>query len=72
MFVPMRRRGVWIEPLVQIHDDLVLEFDPAVLRETNEMMVKGMTQVPAHLLSVPIKTDGKWGNNWADLQKIES
>ena len=67
---PLWNEGVWIEPLVQIHDDIKLEFQEDVAPLVNDLMTTAMTQVPAHLLSVPLKTDGKYGHNWGELKKF--
>lgn len=70
ILLPLWKRKVWVEPILQIHDDLILEAEPSVLFELDEMMVDAMTKVPAHLLSVPIETSGDYGENWADMTPI--
>ena len=62
--------GRWVEPLIQIHDDLLLEFEAPLLQEMNRQMIWAMTETfPG--LSVPIKTVGASGVNWGHMTKIE-
>lgn len=70
VLLPAWSAGDYVEPLVQIHDDLVLEPQRDRLLWLNEQMVHAMTQVPAHWLSVPIETSGDYGVNWGDLVAI--
>lgn len=70
VLLPAWKRGDRIEPIVQIHDDLVLEPDRRLLLELNDLMVYAMTQVPAHWLSVPIETSGDYGLNWGEMVAI--
>ena len=63
IILPLQREGYWIEPLLQIHDDIVLELEnEKVARLVNPMMVRCMTE--SYRLSVPIKTSGEWGYTW--------
>ncbi len=70
ILLPAWARGVDVEPLVQIHDDLVLEPSRDFLLELNAGMLHAMTKVPAHWLSVPIETSGDYGLNWGDMVPI--
>lgn len=65
-----QRQGQWIEPILQIHDDMILEFDQRLVHEINADVVACMTQVPAHLISVPIETSGDYGVCWGDMHEI--
>lgn len=67
---PLQRQGKWIEPLVQIHDDLVLEMQEDLIHEVAPRMVRCMTESYKGL-SVPIKTSSSAGRNWADLKEIK-
>lgn len=67
---PLWQQGRWIEPLVQIHDDLKLEFEEGLKDEINPMMEWAMTET-FEGLSVPLKTDGKYGPNWGELTKYK-
>lgn len=63
-------KGQWIEPLVQIHDDLTLELEsPAQARAINDHMVYIMTQTFKGLV-VPIETSGDVGYNLKDQHTI--
>jgi len=65
-----QKMGQWIEPIVQIHDDMVLELQSEQLaREVHPEMVYAMTKVFQEL-SVPIETSGDLGPNWADMVEI--
>jgi uracil-DNA glycosylase family 4 len=59
-----------VEPIVQIHDDLLLECERDLVKELDTKMRFAMTQVPAHWLSVPIETSGECGVNWGDMHDI--
>jgi DNA polymerase-1 len=61
--------GQWIEPLIQIHDDLLLEFDARLIPEVNAEMQYAMTQTFKGL-SVPIRTDGSTGLTWGQMTKL--
>jgi DNA polymerase I-like protein with 3'-5' exonuclease and polymerase domains/uracil-DNA glycosylase len=64
-------QGRYVEPVVQIHDDLVLEAedDPEFLKELNVAMQWAMTET-FHGLSVPLATSGDAGYNWQDMEEI--
>lgn len=62
--------GRWIEPLVQIHDDLTLELEsPRMATDINEHMIWIMTKTYDGL-SVPIETSGDVGFNLRDQHTI--
>jgi len=67
---PLQDDGYWIEPIVQIHDDIKLEFDPRILPEVHAGMVWAMTQT-FDGLSLPIKTKGTLGTSWQAVTDIE-
>ena len=69
IIVPLQRQGRWIEPLLQIHDDLLLEMDAALVPEVAPRMVQCMTQSYKGL-SVPIQTSSSAGPTWADLAAV--
>lgn len=66
---PLHRQGMWIEPLVQIHDDLVLEMQTDIIKDISQRMVRCMTESYKGL-SVPIKTSSSAGLNWADMKEV--
>lgn len=61
-------RKQWVEPLVQVHDALRLEFPLGMEQELHEKMVYAMTKVPTQL-RVPLGVEGKWGLNLRDMRK---
>jgi DNA polymerase-1 len=63
--VALRRSGVWVEPLLQIHDALVVEYDTAVRDEVNAIITAAMTQTVT--LRVPILVDCHTGQRLGDL-----
>lgn len=68
--LPRQDRGQWVEPLIQIHDDLLMEFDQQLLPDMDREMRYAMTQTFKGL-SVPIETSGTWGVNWGAMEKIK-
>lgn len=64
MIVPYGRQGIYVQPLLQVHDALDLEFadNPQLARDLNRQMVDIMTRVPSGF-SVPIETSGDYGHN---------
>jgi DNA polymerase-1 len=52
--------------LLQVHDELVFECPKSELQETAELVEKFMQS--AYELEVPLKTDTKIGENWADMK----
>lgn len=70
ILLPAWAAGDYVEPLVQIHDDLVLECERGLLKNLDEQMVYAMTILPANDLSVPIETSGEYGENWGEMHEI--
>jgi DNA polymerase I-like protein with 3'-5' exonuclease and polymerase domains len=70
ILLPAWARGDYLEPLIQIHDDLVLESAAERVPELDRQMQYAMTKIPAHYLSVPIETSGEAGDNWGDMHEI--
>lgn len=60
--------GLRAAMLLQVHDELVFECPEEELRETAEMVEKVMQE--AYKLDVPLKTDTKVGENWADMKPL--
>ncbi len=71
MIVKRQDAGQWVEPILQIHDDLILEFDEGLVQKINTDMVRCMTKVPAHMLRIPIETSGDAGTCWGKMHEIE-
>ena len=70
VLLPWWETGRNVEPIVQIHDDLVMETDAGNILDLNDVMVHAMTKVPQHWLSVPIETSGDFGVTWGDMCAI--
>jgi uracil-DNA glycosylase family 4 len=71
VILPAQGRGEWVEPLIQIHDDIVIEAEQRLAPELHRGIVHAMTQTFREPFSVPIKTDGKMGVSWGELHSIE-
>ena len=52
--------------LIQVHDELVLECSQEELDATIKL-VKGIME-KAYKLDIPLSTDARYGNNWAELK----
>jgi len=70
ILLPRWKSGDDVEPLIQIHDDIILEADQRLLKDLDEEMVFAMTKIPADDLTVPIETKGSYGNNWGSMHDI--
>lgn len=66
----LSERDLSARMLIQVHDELLFECPAEELPETAEL-VKGVMQ-SAYELIVPLKTDAKAGDNWADLSPLSS
>lgn len=58
--------GIWCKPLLQIHDELLIEVDERVADEVAGMMADTMAKVVK--LDVPVKCDWKVGASWGHLK----
>jgi DNA polymerase-1 len=65
-----QRNGDWIEPLIQVHDDVILECEEGIIRDVDPEMKWALTQTFKGL-SVPIETSGDFGYNWGEMKEIE-
>lgn len=54
--------------LLQVHDELVFETDPKIIKEITPKIKKIMENVIK--LSVPITVDAKHGENWIDMKPV--
>lgn len=72
ILIPHWKRGHWVEPLIQIHDDLLLECEESIVQDLDVEMRHALTQVPAHWLSVPIETSGDCGPSWGEQHPIRA
>ncbi len=64
------KRGIWCEPLLQVHDALKLEVQKGYEQELHQHMVEAMTNLPQIKFSVPLEVEGEWGYNMADMEKL--
>lgn len=62
----IRREGWYVEPLLQIHDELILEFDEAIAPEL-DVLVR-MELEHAIQLAVPIGSKGHMAPSWGQLK----
>jgi DNA polymerase I-like protein with 3'-5' exonuclease and polymerase domains len=58
-------QGIYVEPLLQIHDALILEFDTEAYDAVNQMMLDALSEL--QLFVIPITCKGKAGSRWSDL-----
>ncbi len=65
----MLRRGLWVWPLIQIHDDLVFEIEDKALGMATTLIKTTMENVVS--LSIPIRVDSKKGKRWGSLEKYD-
>lgn len=70
IILPYQKKGRWLEPLIQIHDDLTLEMEEGLEKEIHPLVVHAMCKVPTQL-AVPIETSGEAGYNLAEQHAIE-
>ncbi len=61
--------GMQAVMLLQVHDELVFECPEDELQETADLVEKVMQN--AYELVVPLKTDTKVGENWADMKPMD-
>ena len=62
-------KGVWVEPLCQVHDALKFEVADGLQDTLNEEISYAMTKVPTQL-SVPLGVEGKFGRNFRDMVRF--
>jgi uracil-DNA glycosylase family 4 len=60
-------RGVHIEPLLQVHDELLMECDNRYQGEIDHMMVQCLSSVLPDS-GIPITTEGAFGPSWAEAK----
>lgn len=63
------RHGVYVEPLIQIHDCLKLEVQDGIQHDLDRRMHAAMTQVPK-TFSVPLVVESEAGYNMADMERL--
>lgn len=60
--------GYYMEPMLQIHDDLMTEFDAEAEELVKDLMLEAMTR-ESPWRGVPIKASWKSGTDWGSLEK---
>lgn len=65
----MWTRGIWVEPLLQVHDAIKLEVEEGYERDVNDLMRYAMVDAVGHNLCIPLEIDSKWGYNMAPATK---
>jgi DNA polymerase-1 len=65
----IQESGLKAQMLLQVHDELVFECPEEELEPTQQVVEQIMGA--AYQLSVPLKTDAKAGENWAEMKAIE-
>lgn len=65
----VRRQGFFIEPILQRHDELMLEItdSPECIALVDSLMLPAMIAAQPWF-KVPLKAESKWGQSWADLK----
>lgn len=64
-------RGYRIEPLIQIHDDLVFHMSEEAVEYWNPIITYAMTEyAKPRDFSIPIKVKGAIGSSWGELREI--
>lgn len=66
----IEQAGLSARMLLQVHDELVLECPPDELNETAALVSQVMQN--AYPLSVPLKTEARFGPNWYEMSPIRS
>jgi DNA polymerase-1 len=66
IILPYRKRGLYVEPLLQVHDCLKLEVTEGLQDEIHMQMCEAMT-TKANGFSVPLEVVGEWGLNMQDM-----
>lgn len=63
----IRKAGVPLFPLLQVHDELIFEAHRNVVQELADKVCSIMEGV--YDLGIPLKVNVAWGENWADMEK---
>jgi DNA polymerase-1 len=64
----LRRKGVWVEVLLQIHDALWVEFDWSAYEDVDRIMHSALWEVQAPWkFPIPISCKGDTGLRWSEL-----
>lgn len=63
----LRDAGSRIKWLLQVHDELILQFDEDLWETLNELVIEGLTEHSQELI-VPVLADGARAKTWGDLK----
>jgi DNA polymerase-1 len=69
VYVPERRQGHWVEPLLWTHDDLLSEVESGRLLDVAPRLQEIMTRAPEGF-SVPLETKPEAGMNWSEMVEL--
>lgn len=64
-----KARGIDIEPMLQIHDDMMFEVEEGRVDEIKEETREAFQASSQDYFSVPILCDAKYGDNWGEMEK---
>lgn len=70
VYVPERRQGRYVEPLLWTHDDLLSEVDARYIFDVAPRLQKIMVTAPEGF-TVPLETKPEVGVTWADMVELE-
>jgi len=59
-----------LQPLAQIHDDLLFEVPTGTVDECADVILREMLRPTFDFINVPLAVDMKIGSNWEDMQKV--
>lgn len=62
---------IWLKPILQIHDELVVELPKEKLSETINFMKKCMEEKPFDNFDVPLVAEASFGKTFGKLKEIE-
>jgi len=65
----IEKKGLKVEMVLQVHDELIFEVPKEELQETAQLIKKEMEG--AYKLSVPLVVDLKYGDNWYDMEPLK-
>lgn len=69
VYVPRRKRGEYVEPLLWTHDDLLSEVDTRHVLDVAKELQTILTTAPEGF-SIPLETKPEAGLNWSEMCKL--
>jgi uracil-DNA glycosylase family 4 len=67
VILPLKQQGIFVEPLLQVHDELVLEVEDDWAEIVRDM-VKAQMEADSFWFRVPIIAEGGVGQSWAEAK----